>query len=44
MSASALPEAPHVLTVMLQRRWNAPLPPTYESKLTRSFGDVLEPR
>ena len=26
MPASALPEAPHVLAIVLRRRWNAPLP------------------
>ncbi len=44
MSAFSLPNPPVVLTVHLQRDWNAPLPITCRNRRSRSFGGVLKPR
>ena len=43
MPAFSLLRAPHVLTIMLPRTQNAPLPPTLRGSI-HGFGDRLEPR
>ena len=42
MPTFAFPEAPQILTDLLQRRWNAPLPLTLRS--IHSFGELLDAR
>ena len=42
MPTFAFPETPQILTDLLQRRWNAPLPLTLLS--IHSFGELLDAR